>query len=224
MKSALELYPAERDREGLDRLKFGFGFRVIVQGVLQGKIGAFLDRAEDFNPTAIAALTGAPVENVVLDIDACIVPPEEPIQLSALSWIDALRARGVRFGVYSNHISGNRLDPLEKEREIGIYRGKLAKPNPRGFLEVCEQMDFHPKRTWHIGDNPNTDSGAALVLGGFALVRAIPRHPQTRLNPWKWLKAPFQDRSRAVAVWRSTRDRARLITSAVIKSWELKNL
>ncbi|MBI4836302.1 MAG: HAD family hydrolase [Candidatus Abawacabacteria bacterium] len=218
MEHSGKMVVREQDREGMNPEKFGFGLRVMVRGVLRDHISAYVDSVVDIDPRALTALTGKPVDNLLLDVDGCLAVPEGDILASSLAWVDNLRSRGIHFGVYSNHLSGARLAPLEAVRHIPVYKGTISKPDPRGFLDACRIMGFVPERTWMVGDNPNTDGGGARVLGGFVLVKAIARDKR-RLSPWKTVKAPFQDSSRAFAVWRSTYQNPKLITSTTIKAW-----
>jgi HAD superfamily hydrolase (TIGR01549 family) len=88
-----------------------------------------------------------------------------------LAILDFLRERGIRCGLLSDYPVGDKLATLNLKRyfdpvlctsdaEIGVL-----KPNPLGFLRVCEMWNLPPHEVLVIGDRVEVDGAGAAAAG-----------------------------------------------------------
>lgn len=105
---------------------------------------------------------------------------EEPLPLVArygfadiVRFIDGLRRRGVRVGVFSDYPTAGKLKVLGVEVEVACDAGQpeigRLKPHPAGFLHVARRLSVDPARCLIIGDRDDRD-GEAARRGGFQLL------------------------------------------------------
>jgi predicted HAD superfamily phosphohydrolase YqeG len=216
----MKLDGAPRSREGLSLKKFAH-FYDVLKGGARGA-DAYLDQFTDFDVEVLRYITGKQIAHLLVDIDACIAPAYGPLKVENILHCDALQAQGVDIGIYSNCKTMDRLKPLE-ERNIPFYEGVHPKPAEEGFLDACAQMEFDPKKTWMVGENPNTDGGAIGVLEGMAFVAPIPEDPHF-LSLKKKLIVPFQNLFRGMSIVATTHQNDRLLFSADLeiarKNWK----
>jgi len=85
--------------------------------------------------------------------------------------LDALAARGVRAGIFSDYPAhakldalgvGGRFDPVlcATDREIDAF-----KPDPRGFLRACDLWGLAPAEVLYVGDRADVDAAGARRAG-----------------------------------------------------------
>lgn len=204
-----QLVKVGEGREGMSFGKVGHFFKVMA-GATRGA-DAYLDKFAHFDVSKLRVLTGKKIENLLLDVDACIAPPYDEILEENIAHVRGLLDMNVRVGIYSNCQSMERLRPMY---ELGIrsYEGKHPKPLREGFLAACDEFKFDPATTWMAGDNPNTDGGAIGVLEGMAFVDPLPEN----VAAMSWKKriiSPFQRFFRRAAILRSVTGNNSLITS-----------
>jgi HAD superfamily hydrolase (TIGR01509 family) len=128
---------------------------------------------------ATAAATGVPraeVEKIVarwLYREPLAFVPRHAFP-GAAAFIAALRARGIRIGVFSDYPAKGKLKALGLT--IDVIRDAAAgdigrlKPHPVGFLRVAELLGVPPSRCLIIGDRNDRD-GDGAKRGGFAFLR-----------------------------------------------------
>lgn len=84
--------------------------------------------------------------------------------------IDALRAQGLRVGVFSDYPTDGKLHALGLTVELACDAGQpeigRLKPDPKGFLHVASRLGVAPARCLVIGDRDDRD-GEAARRGGF---------------------------------------------------------
>lgn len=227
MSNSRELVPlTDQSREGMSPIKW----RAFVQATLRGKgprIDAYLDSVLDLEPTALAALTGKRFENIIFDVDGCLVGPYgKQIPAKHIAHVEGLLRRGIRAGILSNAKASRRLDPL-RELGVPVFQGKYSKPDPRAFVEACEQFEFDRESTWMIDDDPNVGCWAGqhphdvgiskTVLAGSILVRPVPARFRG-LSLWEILKTA-KAFPRAVAIRNTLKGNPQAVTSKQIRAY-----
>lgn len=161
----------EINREMVDIYKLRHFLSIFLGKTRESDV--YLNKFSDFNISLIQKLTSKEIKHLLLDVDGCIAPAYGDIIPENIEHIKKLKAEGVDIGIYSNCKYMPRLDVLT-DINVPIYKGDYAKPNPKGFLEACEQFGFKSENTWMIGENPMTDGGAVGVLGGVGFVKPVP--------------------------------------------------
>lgn len=128
-------------------------------------------------------------------------PRPEDLYPDALACLRALADRGYRLGVAGNQ-------PVETAdfiRELGIELELvatsdgwgLAKPDPRFFARIAEELDLPPARIAYVGDRVDNDVIPAREAGMTAVF--------VRRGPWAWIQAGREDPDQAsIAIERLT--------------------
>lgn len=93
-------------------------------------------------------------------------------------WMDSLRSRGVRIGVYSDYPARDKLEALGLTADAVVDsadpRVDALKPDPRGLLLVLELLGAHAARAIYVGDRDDRDRPCAESAGtGFLHVRDL---------------------------------------------------
>ncbi len=92
---------------------------------------------------------------------------------AAVAFVAALRARGIRIGVFSDYPARGKLKALGLR--VDVIRDAAAgdigrlKPHPDGFLRVAQLLGVPPSRCLIIGDRNDRD-GEGARRGGFAFL------------------------------------------------------
>jgi HAD superfamily hydrolase (TIGR01509 family) len=130
--------------------------------------------AEQINVAATAS--GLPVEEVdALVTEWMLQRPLKYLQFcrapGLIPVLDALAAKGLRLGVFSDYPAlakiealglGRRFSPVlcSTDAEIAAF-----KPHPRGFLRACELWGLSPSDVLFVGDRPEVDAAGAAAAG-----------------------------------------------------------
>ena len=144
-------------------------------------------------------LTGAPAEKISKIV-------QEWIEVRPLAYLrscrypgvkevfEALRAREVKIGVFSDYPASQKLKAMELEADFEISavdsKIRVLKPNPLGLLHLMHQAGTTPATTLMIGDRIDRDGEAAKRAGTQCLIRSA-----KKLSGWSSFKsyehAPF---------------------------------
>ena len=101
--------------------------------------------------------------------DKVMEPSIWKVYPDTVATLRALRDRGVRMGIVSNHAYDLRpffraagldryVDAYALSYEVGV-----AKPDPRIFIEACRRLGVAPANTLMVGDDAVSDGGAAAA-------------------------------------------------------------
>src|SRR5579872_4862385 len=101
------------------------------------------------------------IDTVLLDLDNTLVGwQRHDVSEAVRTWLDALKAAGMKLYLVSNTRFGKRIAALSQE--LGIPHVRQAwKPRKKGFLHAMKELGSEPEKTVVIGDQMFTD-----VLGG----------------------------------------------------------
>ncbi len=87
------------------------------------------------------------------------------------SLLDALAARGVPAGVFSDYPAREKLEALGLSDRISLVACatdaeiNAFKPDPRGFAWCCERWGLEPSRVLYVGDRVEVDARGAANAG-----------------------------------------------------------
>ncbi len=214
----------EPSRAGISVYKISQFLANIFTGASR-KAQAYLDSFQDIDIEILQYLTNKKIKALILDLDGTLAPPDSAILAPNLAKLDQLQAAGITLVVYSNataNVSPERKASLA-ERKIPLYSGQIAKPDPRGFLAVCQEFNLNPETTWMVGDDPNTDGGALnmqngkSVLGGMIFVEPIKEIPG-KIRGLKKAFIAIKNLLRSLILWLTKLNNPQLIKSNQIKA------
>jgi len=124
----------------------------------------------------INELFGIDIRGVILDIDECVAPHHGEIAPENVQAIIEMTAAGIKVKIFSNMKESDRYDALIKttQGKVSVHKSRYAKPDHRGFMECCDNMNLPVKNVLMIGDNLMTDGGAVRAGIALALVQPYP--------------------------------------------------
>jgi HAD superfamily phosphatase (TIGR01668 family) len=116
-----------------------------------------LGRLAELTPAHLEALR---VKALLLDVDNTLTTHNNPVpDPSALEWIAAIRAAGIKICIASNN-RRSRVEPFAASLGLScVFRA--LKPIPLGFLRAARRLGLKPGEFAVVGDQIFTD-----VLGG----------------------------------------------------------
>jgi uncharacterized protein len=132
---------------------------------------AKLDRFASLDIGALNEQLDRDIKGVILDVDDCIAPHHGEILDENIDKIREMREAGIEVIVFSNMKYSERYAELE-EMGVKVHKSGFAKPDPRGFLECCDEIGLAPEEVVMVGDNLITDGGCTKA--GIDLVLVDP--------------------------------------------------
>ena len=121
-----------------------------------------------------AERTGVPAADVAALVTRWM--EREPLDLVAKAkragldeLLSALRARGMKIGVFSDYPPVEKLDVLGVSADVVVWAQQpevgLFKPEPAGILRCAELLGVEPSETVYVGDRIEVDARAAEAAG-----------------------------------------------------------
>lgn len=137
-------------------------------------------READVASIDVDGLVDAGVRCVLIDRDNTIVPRDtKQAPKSALAWLDALRAAGIKVCMVSNNFHSREVE--ESARELGCKVVHHAmKPAPCAVRRALKLMGATADEAVLVGDQVFTD----VMAGNLAGVRPILVDPQSTTDLW----------------------------------------
>lgn len=84
-------------------------------------------------------------------------------------WLDELRSKGVRLGVYSEYPAADKLAALDLQFDAVVASTDpdvdAFKPNPKGIHVALERLGVQPERALFVGDRRDRDQPCAEAAG-----------------------------------------------------------
>lgn len=137
-------------------------------------------READVASIDVDGLVDAGVLCVLIDRDNTVVPRDsKQAPKSALAWLDALRAAGIKVCMVSNNFHSREVE--ESARELGCKVVHHAmKPAPFAVRRALKLMGATADEAVLVGDQVFTD----VMAGNLAGVRSILVDPQSTTDLW----------------------------------------
>ena len=137
-------------------------------------------READVASIDVGGLVEAGVRCVLIDRDNTVVPRDtKQAPESALAWLDALRAAGIKVCMVSNNFHSREVE--ESARELGCEVVHHAmKPAPFAVRRALKLMGATADEAVLVGDQVFTD----VMAGNLAGVRPILVNPQSTTDLW----------------------------------------
>ena len=137
-------------------------------------------READVASIDVDGLVDAGVRCVLIDRDNTVVPRDtKQAPKSALAWLDALRAAGIKVCMVSNNFHSREVE--ESARELGCKVVHHAmKPAPFAVRRALKLMGATADEAVLVGDQVFTD----VMAGNLAGVRSILVDPQSTTDLW----------------------------------------
>lgn len=137
-------------------------------------------READVASIGVDDLVEAGVHCVLIDRDNTVVPRDtKQAPESALAWLDALRAAGIKVCMVSNNFHSREVE--ESARELGCEVVHHAmKPAPFAVRRALKLMGATADEAVLVGDQVFTD----VMAGNLAGVRPILVDPQSTTDLW----------------------------------------
>ena len=137
-------------------------------------------READVASIDVGGLVEAGVRCVLIDRDNTVVPRDtKQAPESALAWLDALRAAGIKVCMVSNNFHSHEVE--ESARELGCEVVHHAmKPAPFAVRRALKLMGATADEAVLVGDQVFTD----VMAGNLAGVRPILVDPQSTTDLW----------------------------------------
>ena len=137
-------------------------------------------READVASIDVDGLVDAGIRCVLIDRDNTIVPRDtKQAPKSALAWLDALRAAGIKVCMVSNNFHSREVE--ESARELGCKVVHHAmKPAPCAVRRALKLMGVTADEAVLVGDQVFTD----VIAGNLAGVRPILVDPQSTTDLW----------------------------------------
>lgn len=137
-------------------------------------------READVASIGVDDLVEAGVRCVLIDRDNTVVPRDtKRAPESALAWLDALRAAGIKVCMVSNNFHSREVE--ESARELGCEVVHHAmKPAPFALRRALKLMGTTADEAVLVGDQVFTD----VMAGNLAGVRPILVDPQSTTDLW----------------------------------------
>lgn len=137
-------------------------------------------READVASIDVGGLVEAGVRCVLIDRDNTVVPRDtKQAPESALAWLDALRAAGIKVCMVSNNFHSREVE--ESARELGCEVVHHAmKPAPFAVRRALKLMGATADEAVLVGDQVFTD----VMAGNLAGVRPILVDPQSTTDLW----------------------------------------
>ena len=129
---------------------------------------------------SVAELAAAGVSCVLIDRDNTCVPRDAKVAPPAVSsWLDEVRAAGIKTCVVSNNFHGSQVERSARELGCEVVHHAM-KPAPFALRRALSLMGATADEAVMIGDQVFTD----VVAGNLAGVRTILVRPQSRRDLW----------------------------------------
>jgi len=154
-------------------------------------------RADSLSQIDVAALTGAGIRAVLLDMDNTLSTWRgRELAPDALAFVEKLRQAGIDMAVFSNNRIKN-VSGLADQLGIPHAIANAGKPAKRAFLRAAARMGCAPNACAVVGDQLMTDIIGANRAGFGATVLMRP------LSPTEWVFTKYNRMREALILRRS---------------------
>ena len=120
--------------------------------------------AESVYTVDFAALYGAGIRGIILDIDNTLVPQDAPADSRAAALIGQLKAQGFKICLISNN-GLSRVKTFSDAVGADYFVEKAKKPSRKAYFRALEQLSTDRGNTVFIGDQLFTDVWGAKRAG-----------------------------------------------------------
>ncbi|MFC1655359.1 HAD-IA family hydrolase [Patescibacteria group bacterium] len=122
----------------------------------------------------INELLGKDYKGAILDIDECTAPHHGEILPENLEHVVEMIQDGTRVVIFSNMKASDRYNAIidATNGAVKVHTSQFAKPDARGFLECCDELNLLPHEVVMIGDNFITDGGS--IRAGIDFIKVEP--------------------------------------------------
>ena len=137
-------------------------------------------REPDVASIGVDGLVEAGVRCVLIDRDNTVVPRDtKQAPESALAWLDALRAAGIKVCMVSNNFHSREVEDSARELGCEVVHHAM-KPAPFAVRRALKLMGATADEAVLVGDQVFTD----VMAGNLAGVRPILVDPQSTTDLW----------------------------------------
>lgn len=146
--------------------------------LLRPKNNQAIAKVQKFTQISIARineLLGTEYRGAILDIDECTAPHHGDILPENLDHVVEMIREGTRIVIFSNMKASDRYNAIIEATNgaVKVHTSQFAKPDARGFLECCDELNLLPHQVVMIGDNFITDGGSIRAGIDFVKVESI---------------------------------------------------